>query len=203
MSSNSVFVIAVCLFLAGCGGRATTGSSSGGAAGTGGSGGAIYDAVAGGASGGGGCGPGLKACGGDCVATDDPAHGCGAASCAACDVPNATATCQNDGCALQSCNPGFEDCDGDPANGCEIDVDSDPDNCGGCGNACAAPGQPGTCVYCQQGQCQSSACPPYYGDCNCDPSDACEVDLKTDSSNCGFCGHVCASGQSCVNGLCS
>ena len=35
-----------------------------------------------------------------------------------------------------ACPQGFEDCDGDVLNGCEVDL-NDPNNCGRCGNVCA------------------------------------------------------------------
>ncbi|GAC1523009.1 MAG: hypothetical protein NVS3B10_23110 [Polyangiales bacterium] len=34
---------------------------------------------------------------------------------------------------MLTCAPGFGDCDGNPANGCEADFAKDPKNCGGCG----------------------------------------------------------------------
>jgi hypothetical protein len=33
-----------------------------------------------------------------------------------------------------ACNVGFADCDGNPANGCEVNTRTDVNNCGGCGN---------------------------------------------------------------------
>jgi len=45
-------------------------------------------------------------------------------SCGACGVPcarpNASATCATGSCAIVSCNAGFANCDGNDANGCEI-----------------------------------------------------------------------------------
>ncbi|MBL8953540.1 MAG: hypothetical protein JNK82_22380 [Myxococcaceae bacterium] len=37
-----------------------------------------------------------------------------------------------------SCNPGFVDCNGVRADGCEAQLDRDPQNCGACGAACGA-----------------------------------------------------------------
>ena len=31
---------------------------------------------------------------------------------------------------------GFEDCNGVPGDGCEIDIDTNVNNCGACGNVC-------------------------------------------------------------------
>jgi hypothetical protein len=36
-----------------------------------------------------------------------------------CAFPNASATCISGTCVIQACNPGFLDCDGNPATGCE------------------------------------------------------------------------------------
>lgn len=148
-----------------------------------------------------------KFCGGDsCPPKDDPAHGCAQSSCAACSLPNAITDCAADGtCGIQSCNPGFEDCDHDPGNGCEINKDSDPKNCGQCGNDCFTPGD-STNWVCNQGKCQVSNCPTGAGDCNHNPSDKCEVNLTNDPKNCGYCGHVCAithATATCVNGKCT
>jgi hypothetical protein len=71
------------------------------------------------------------------------------------------------------------------------DFQTDPNNCGGCGDVCA----PGT--SCTNGTCQA-ACPP--GTTLC--SGAC-VDQSTDSSNCGACGKQCAPGTTCIAGSCA
>lgn len=47
----------------------------------------------------------------------------------------------------------------------------------------------------------SVACAAPLSDCNLNPADGCEVNLSTDSRNCGSCGNVCATGL-CVNGAC-
>ncbi len=173
--------------------------------------------ASGGSGGGGGTGggqnncfpsPDQKFCGGTlCPLKTDPAHGCASSSCAACSVPGATANCAPDGsCGIESCNAGFSDCDANAANGCEINTDSDPTNCGSCGHDCFAK-DPGTNWVCKQGQCAVSNCPAGRGDCNNDPSDACEVDLNTDPKNCKFCTNDCSTTvlhatPSCTAGVC-
>ena len=45
--------------------------------------------------------------------------------------------CSSGQVSIMSCARGFSDCDGDASNGCEVDLMSDDDNCGSCGNACS------------------------------------------------------------------
>ena len=44
--------------------------------------------------------------------------------------------CIQGSCAIQSCSFGFADCDGNPNNGCEVNTQTDSNNCGACGNKC-------------------------------------------------------------------
>jgi hypothetical protein len=81
--------------------------------------------------------------------------------------------CVNHLCGGQ-CDPGWADCNGNPADGCEVNVTSDAANCGTCGNACGA-GR----------MCSGGACACATGTTSC--GGAC-VDLMTDSTNCGACG---------------
>src|SRR5262249_47361893 len=51
--------------------------------------------------------------------------------------PNMIYTCQGGKCAQLSCAMYFADCNNDiDPDGCEIDISSDPKNCGACGKAC-------------------------------------------------------------------
>jgi hypothetical protein len=66
--------------------------------------------------------------------TSDPSN-CG--SCGnVCSYPNATDLCVGGFCTLGACDLGFENCDVEPSNGCEVDTTSDMLNCGMCGMAC-------------------------------------------------------------------
>ncbi|MDB4945689.1 MAG: Tryptophan synthase alpha chain [Labilithrix sp.] len=83
----------------------------------------------------------------------DPAN-CGSCG-AACPRPgpNQAALCSRGVCE-SACAPGFADCNGSPADGCEVDLRIHPANCGACGNACdIAGGQP-----CIEGKCLLVAC---------------------------------------------
>ena len=77
----------------------------------------------------------------DCDGTVDEAPA-GALDCPL-DSTNATPVCDAGICGYGMCRPGFGDCDGTTANGCESAFASDPLDCGGCGMSC---GLGDTCV---------------------------------------------------------
>ncbi|MEZ4406445.1 MAG: MXAN_6577-like cysteine-rich protein [Polyangiales bacterium] len=122
--------------------------------------------------------------------------GCGRA-CAGAD--NAIATCAAGVCGF-SCLPGHGDCDGDPANGCEVDLTTDVTRCGSCTNACPAPAN-GTAA-CAGGACVIGMCATGFGDCDRDPSTGCETNTDTAVSHCGACGAACSPGLTCEGGRC-
>lgn len=77
-----------------------------------------------------------------------------------------TATCNPPtGACYYNCNSGYGDCDGDYTNGCEADLNNDPDNCGACGNSC------GQNANCTDGSCVCN--PGWYNEDN-DWSNGCE-----------------------------
>lgn len=56
-------------------------------------------------------------------------------------------------CTIE-CKKGFADCNGDPSDGCEVDLSSDAEHCGGCGVRCeVGVGQP-----CIEGKCLMVDC---------------------------------------------
>ena len=105
------------------------------------------------------------------------------------------------------CAPGLADCDGLGKNGCEANVSTDPDNCGGCNMVCSSSHMATrTCDDSCNGACQMG-----FDDCNGDKlKDGCESNVTSDAKNCGGCGVVCSnnhvqpscSGSSC-NGACA
>jgi hypothetical protein len=198
---------------AGASGKGGAGGTAGasGAAGIGGAGGS------GGASGGGSGGAGGAAGGVTCASgysdcDGNPDNGCEVnlvstvTHCGQCDTvcegtPNAAPTCVNGACKLL-CAAGHVDCDGNYDNGCEAAPDSDPMNCGACGQQCpVAMNASATCaaatcgVKCLQG----------FDDCDGKPLNGCET-ATTTISNCGECGKACAAGPgataSCDAGVC-
>ncbi len=126
---------------------------------------------------------------------------CGACG-RACSLPNATAACSSGACAVARCNAGFADCNGNPADGCEVNVTSSPANCGRCGNACNATGGTATCA---SGVC-GITCAAGRGDCNMSAADGCEVDTSTTVMHCGACGRACSLANAtagCAAGACT
>jgi ice-binding like protein/stigma-specific protein Stig1 len=67
------------------------------------------------------------------------------------------------------------------------DTNSDRDNCGACGKACAKN------ESCNAGSCSACSHTMCGGSC---------VDLESDAANCGACGRACNAGDTCVGGLC-
>lgn len=76
-----------------------------------------------------------------------------------------------------------------------IDITSDPLNCGSCGNVCGAShvDVPG----CSNGVCTISLCEVPFADCNGVFADGCEVNLWTDTANCGSCDNYCTPNMAC------
>ncbi len=66
--------------------------------------------------------------------TSDP-NNCGACGMKCGPVMNGTPGCSGGSC-FPNCSVGFADCDGNYNTGCETNIYTDPNNCGGCGNVC-------------------------------------------------------------------
>lgn len=108
-----------------------------------------------------------------------------------------TGACSGGGCVV-TCRSGFDDCDGDPDNGCEANLDVEVANCSGCGMACDFANGAGTCAG---GTCALSECEAGFADCDADGRNGCEVDLTT-AANCGRCGHDCGATACEASGFC-
>ena len=145
------------------------------------------------------CADGRLPCDGVCVDPQtDPLHcgGCGRACAAgtACVDGGCTDPCDG-GCdestevcdaGVCTCRPGLSRC----GEGC-LDLASDPEHCGGCGQAC------GGDQRCLEGACTQAACPADYTDCD----GAC---VRTDGHplHCGGCDKPCEDGEVCAGGTC-
>ena len=82
------------------------------------------------------------------------------------------------------------------------DILNDVNHCGGCLLQCPLAG-PNQTRACKKGICEL-ACAEGFGDCNGDPADGCETDLRSHPSHCGACGVSCDNsvGQPCLEGKC-
>jgi hypothetical protein len=151
------------------------------------------------------CNAGFSDCNGNpadgCEAALNTLDHCGACG-SSCSVANGAASCESGSCQVATCNAGFSDCDGNPANGCETRLDTN-DNCGACGSACSVANGAASCGG---GTCQVAACNTGFSNCNGLASDGCEADLRT-TDHCGACGNACApvpnGTNSCANGQCA
>jgi len=127
----------------------------------------------------------------------DPVH-CGACG-TRCAAANATLACTAGACTLTACADGFADCNGSPADGCEVDTRVNAAHCGACRRACTLNN---AATVCMEGVCRLAACNANYGDCDGDPSNGCEVLLTSNVAHCGACRRACAAGQSCSSNNC-
>ena len=121
-----------------------------------------------------------------------------------CELDNAQAACEAGGCSVQSCNPGWGNCDAVDLNGCERSLDSLVD-CGGCGNVCDRSNAINRCV---NGQCELAQCFEGYSDCDGSSINGCEVSHSDIFGACGgvpsvgtydgdrSCGFTCGSNTS-------
>ena len=151
------------------------------------------------------CNAGLGNCDGDLANgcetrfTTSTEH-CGRCG-ARCAPERAVGACVDAVCRILTCEPGYADCDGSVANGCEVDTRASTDHCGGCGQRCAETGGAGLCVG---GAC-GIRCDMAHADCDRSATNGCEVDVAASTNNCGLCGNVCnATGAtaSCAAGRC-
>ncbi|MEZ4393712.1 MAG: hypothetical protein R3A48_21795 [Polyangiales bacterium] len=107
--------------------------------------------------------------------------------------------CREGACGQGACNNGYADCDTDYANGCEVNLGSNPEHCGRCGWSCGSPRF--ARAECTNGTCVP-ACESGHGNCDGDPTNGCESDLQYDPRHCGGCGRACPAGQGCRRGTC-
>jgi hypothetical protein len=105
------------------------------------------------------------------------------------------------GVCVPICNPGFDDCDGDPNDGCETNLHTDESHCGACDDPCsnvlATP-------FCMGGECVGS-CTGNAEDCDNDIRNGCD-DVTSNPLRCGSCTRACDATNvvalSCSGGDC-
>jgi hypothetical protein len=100
------------------------------------------------------CPPGLTWCGDKCIDTKNDPHHCG--SCGGeCLGPweggHGSPVCIDSQCQYQ-CEAGWANCNKQLPDGCEMDIQNVPDNCGACGHKC------GKDQRCGNGVCQTKDC---------------------------------------------
>jgi hypothetical protein len=174
------------------------------------------------------CDPGHASCiaSGTCdVNTGYDPNNCGSCG-SVCSLPNSTPSCFVGFCRINTCNAGFADCNQIPADGCEVNTQSDVNHCGDCSTVCAqgsvcsngvclklagaACGLNSECTsgYCTDGVCCESACNGTCEKCNqagrsgfCDPLPAGtnpDNDCTAQSvTTCGLTGY-CSGSRSCA-----
>lgn len=145
----------------------------------------------------GGCDNDLVRCEGACVDLTASRDHCGACGQRCPAPPRTQAQCVAGACHTR-CEPGFGDCDGDDANGCEADLASRL-HCGACGARCDEP-----TPVCDAAR-GASHCASGCGDTSLRCAGAC-VDPQTNVEHCGRCRNECPTPRNgraiCVDGAC-
>ena len=149
----------------------------------------------------GSCATGFQDCDGDTSngceseAAIDVAH-CGACN-NKCEPLNASsAACELGKCAYEACENGFDDCDADASNGCEAEPAVDVNHCGACGILCdGAVIQNVENPTCSDSKCGYDSCAPFFGDCDQNAANGCEVNMAIDVTHCGTCSKLCVAGE--------
>jgi hypothetical protein len=105
---------------------------------------------------------------------------------------------------ITGCVSGFADADGLVGNGCEVNLNTDPANCGSVGTAIPPNGALHANWGCVAGTVTLTSCVTGWGDANQQQADGCEVNLNTDPANCGSVGTaIPPSGYLHANWACS
>jgi hypothetical protein len=118
-----------------------------------------------------------------------------------CSAFHDTPLCTGGVCQFD-CDSGYGNCDNTLAtNGCNVNLQSNPQNCGSCGHMCSSSHV--IVPSCSGGVCGGS-CTTGFADCDNDiGSDGCETNVASDPNNCGGCGIVCSpSSSGCGGGTC-
>ncbi len=112
--------------------------------------------------------------------SSDP-NNCGDCNSICPNLAHAVSGCQDGNCVIASCQAGWDNCDGNPANGCETDIYTNVNHCGYCNHVCTFPHAAATCVG---GNCTLGACDSGYGNCDGNPANGCETNLNDGGGTC-------------------
>jgi hypothetical protein len=141
------------------------------------------------------------ACGASCMLSHVTHPRCNLDSAdGACAIDHGCDASSGAGCASNApengCEPGFSDCDGRAANGCETSLRTLSD-CGACGVMCTIGDAEATCA---NGSCAFVGCVAGFDDCD---GRGC-ASLANNPLHCGACSHRCdASAALCAGGRCT
>jgi hypothetical protein len=111
-----------------------------------------------------------------------------------CDLPHTDAhDCVDGDCEVVTCDTDYRNCNSTHPDGCEINIMSDPANCGACDYVCNLPHT--DTHACAGGDCHVASCDPHFANCNAaDNPDGCEVDLGASSNDCASADRMYESG---------
>jgi hypothetical protein len=130
------------------------------------------------------CQAGLTSCGSSCVNTNTDPNNCGTCG-HVCALANATSACSGAACVVTGCTAGFANCNGVASDGCEVNLATNANNCGTCGNACGSPPNT-TGAGCSAGKCGFTCQAGYYNQ-NGQYGDGCECTTNgySEATSCG------------------
>ncbi len=120
------------------------------------------------------------------------------ANCGACGRACAAGEVCSAGVCRSTCATGETNCAGSCAN-----LATSLAHCGRCGNACPSPSN--ATPSCAAGLC-AFECAAGFGDCDSNPSNGCETNLRAASAHCGACGRACSLANAtaaCSGGVCA
>ena len=133
--------------------------------------------------------------------TSNDVNNCGACG-VVCSANNVNRVCGGGSCNAGSCNAGFADCNTNKqADGCEINITNNVNNCGACGNSCA--NVPNGTRGCSASSCVIAGCNPNFYNVNGVYGDGCECNAPGLNS-CGVAdnlGQMGWGGNSVFNGI--
>lgn len=138
------------------------------------------------------CRPGLTDCDGQCVDLKSDVNHCGACAGAACASDQ---KCEGGGCAStgSGCADGLTECSGSSNRVACVDADTDPNNCGECGNRCDR-GE-----LCVAGNCRAYVVAATCSTCPC--NDTCNALLENAHTCCDSAATgdvaLCVRGDTC------